>query len=181
VDVGRHYLDDLADRFRKLKGLGDGALAQVSEAGLFREPGPGQNPPAVLVRHLRGNMRSRWSGFLTSDGESADRDRDGEFELTGKETRETVLRWWEEGWGIAFRELSALEPRHLDRTVTIRGEPHTVLAALQRQLAHTAYHVGQLVLLARMDVGEAWRSLSIPRGGSEAFDREMRRRFDGDA
>lgn len=181
MDVGRHYLDDLGARFRTLKALGEAALSQMDDEGLRRPPGPGQNSPAVLVRHLRGNMHSRWTDFLHSDGERPDRQRDAEFELTGNEARETVLGWWEEGWAILFREMGALTPADLGSTVTIRGEPHTVLEALQRQLAHTAYHVGQIVLLARMDAGEAWRSLSIPRGGSEAFDREMRRRVGRDA
>jgi len=181
VDLARGYLKDLDVRFRKLKGLGDGALAQVNGADLHRAFVPGQNSIAVLVKHLCGNMRSRWTGFLTSDGEKPDRDRDAEFDLSGNEPRATVLEWWEEGWAIVFGELSTLNPGDLQRTVTIRGEPHAVLEALQRQLTHAAYHVGQIVHLARCHAGESWRSLSIPRGGSEGFDREMRRRFERDA
>ena len=158
-------------RFRDYRTLGERALAQCSDADLTRVIAPGSNSIAVIVKHLRGNMRSRWTDFLTTDGEKPDRDRDGEFEDDAAVDSAKVMRWWEEGWRVCLDSLSALQPDDLERIVTIRGEPHTVVDAVLRGLAHTSYHVGQVVLLAKAFRGEEWATLSIPRGGSAEYTR----------
>jgi hypothetical protein len=126
----------------------------------------------VIIKHIAGNMRSRFTDFLTSDGEKPDRRRDQEFEMTRSTTREEVMLWWEDGWAIVFSAIDALKPDDVSRTVTIRGEPHTVLQAINRQIAHYAYHIGQIVFLAKHFRSEQWKSLSIPRGKSEEFNRQ---------
>ena len=169
-DVGLSYLQDAVLQFRKYKGLADKAITQVGDADLFRAPDPESNSIGVIVKHISGNMRSRWTDFLTTDGEKPDRDRDAEFELDGSDSRVRVMEHWEAGWKLLFQSLEALSPDDLARTVAIRGEPHTVLQALQRQLTHYAYHVGQIVYVARHFAGPRWKSLSIPRGKSREFD-----------
>lgn len=175
TELGEHYLTDVRGRFVSLKGLADAALQQA-EADFFTVTGPEDNSLAVLVKHLSGNMISRW-GDLARDGESEARDRDAEFVV--RESRDELLAGWERGWGVLFRALDAQTAETLLTTVTIRGEAHTVLAAINRQLSHYALHVGQIVLLAKHFQGEAWETLSIPRGGSAAFNERMRREPDG--
>ena len=156
---------------RHHKQLAERALAQVGEQA-FLEPLPGEvDPLAVKVKHVGGNLRSRWRDFLTTDGEKPDRHRDGEFELGPGEDREAVMDLWERGWAEFLGTLRALTGGEWSRTVAIRGEPHSVPQAALRSLAHTCYHVGQIVLLARRAAGADWRTLSIPRGGSEDFRR----------
>jgi len=167
---GEAYLDDVRRELRRLKSLADGALAQIGPQDLFSGAGAESNPLAVIVKHLAGNMRSRWRDFLTSDGEKPDRDRDGEFELDAADTAEALAERWEEGWRTLFAAVDPLTAADLGAAVMIRGEPHTVLQALQRQLSHYAYHTGQIVYRAREIAGESWRSLSIPKGGSERFN-----------
>ena len=167
---GKHYLDDVLRQLRKLKGLGEAAMAQVDDAALFRRLDPEANSIALVVKHMAGNMRSRWTDFLTSDGEKPWRGRDLEFEDEAGETRASVARRWEEGWAVTLDAIAGLTPEDLDRSVTIRGEPHTVVEDIQRQLSHYAYHVGQIVFLANHFAGASWRSLSIPRGRSGDFD-----------
>lgn len=157
------FLGDTLATFRRYKEMGERAMAQVEEADLGRALDPEGNSIAVLVRHLRGNMRSRWRDFLTTDGEKPDRDRDSEFEEGGSVDRERLAAGWEEGWAELFRAMEALRPTDLERVVTIRGEPHSVLQAILRQLTHASYHVGQIVLLAKHFRGESWETLSIPR------------------
>ena len=169
-DIGRAYLEDAILQFRKYKDLGDKAIAQVADADLSRAPGSESNSIAVILKHISGNMRSRWTDFLTTEGEKPSRDRDGEFELDGGDTKTRVIERWEEGWNLLFQTLAALSPADLTRTVSIRGEPHTVLQALDRQLTHYAYHVGQVVYVARHFAGSRWKSLSIPKGKSREFD-----------
>jgi uncharacterized protein DUF1572 len=169
-DIGRAYLEDVILQFRKYKKLADEALAQVTDADLFRSPDPESNSIAVILKHISGNMRSRWTDFLTTDGEKPDRDRDREFELDGGDSNPRVIERWEEGWKLLFAALAPLSPADLTRTVPIRGEPHTVLQALDRQLTHYAYHVGQIVYVARHYAGSRWNSLSIPKGKSREFD-----------
>jgi len=161
--------------FRRLKALGEGALRQVPEGSLHVSPCEGENSIAVLARHLAGNMRSRWTNFLTTDGEKPDRRRDTEFESRTGEGREEILRIWEEGWSSVFAALDPLEEEDLGRSILIRGEPHTVLQAICRQLTHYAYHVGQIVSLARRLAGSDWTWLSVPPGGSEAFNRDPKK------
>lgn len=168
--LGEHYLEDVRGRFASLKNLADAALNQA-EADFFTETGSEDNSLAVLVKHLSGNMVSRW-GDLTRDGESGARDRDAEFVV--QESRDELLARWERGWRTLFTALDAQTAETLLTTVTIRGEAHTILAAIDRQLSHYAYHVGQIVLLAKHFQGPAWETLSIPRGGSAAFNEQLR-------
>src|SRR6202521_2848953 len=148
-DIATHYLDEVRRQFRGHKRLAEGAMAQLKDEELFVTIDPESNSIAILVKHLAGNMRSRFTDFLTTDGEKPDRFRDQEFELNTGTTRADVMRWWEEGWEQVFTTLNALKPEDVLRTVTIRGEPHTVLQALNRQIAHYAYHTGQIVFLAK--------------------------------
>lgn len=170
------FLESSRFEFRQLKSKADRALEQLDDAewlATFREPDPEDrgNPVAVIVKHLAGNLRSRWTDFLTSDGEKPDRDRDREFELYSDDTPTKLLERWNTGWQILFDTLDSLSPDDLERTVTIRGESHRVSEAIFRQLTHYAYHVGQIVMIARFLRGDRWTSLSVPRGGSVAFNR----------
>ncbi len=154
-------------QFVRQKGLAERALAQVPDTGLRQQLDPEANSLAVLVKHLAGNLRSRWTAFLATDGEKPDRRRDGEFVLETADSRDGLQERWEEAWRLLFDTLDALTPDDLTKTVRIRGEPLSVPEAIQRQLAHAAYHVGQIIQLARHVTGGAWRTLSIPRGASE--------------
>ena len=168
----------LAEALRSLRGhkrLAEGAMAQVTDEEFFRQLDPEANSIAVIVKHMAGNMRSRFTDFLTTDGEKPDRHRDQEFLLDAGTTRAEVMRWWEEGWARVFAAIQPLQPEDLGRTVTIRSEPHSALMAINRQVAHYAYHVGQIVLLAKHMRGAEWKSLSIPRGKSEEFSQRWAR------
>ncbi len=171
--VGKAYLDEALRSLRGHKRLAEGAMAQVSDEEFFRQLDPEANSIAILVKHLAGNMRSRFTDFLSSDGEKPDRNRDQEFLLDAGTRRAEVMRWWEEGWACVFAAVQPLQPEDLARTVTIRGDAHSVLMAIHRQVAHYAYHVGQIVLLAKHMRGAEWKSLSIPRGKSEEFNARM--------
>jgi uncharacterized damage-inducible protein DinB len=157
--------------FSYYQTLGSRALEQVPEANIHHHP-EDSNSLAVIVKHMAGNMRSRWSNLFGSDGESAGRDRDAEFTEDGW-SKSTILEEWMAGWKVFFTAFDALEPSDLMRTITIRGESFTVIAALQRQLAHYAHHTGQIVYLAKAVVGPEWQSLSIPKGESAAFNQKM--------
>ncbi|HEX8426339.1 DUF1572 family protein [Hymenobacter sp.] len=160
--------------FRSYKSLADRALAQLSLADWLHVPAPGCNSIAVIVQHMVGNLNSRFTYFLSSDGEKPTRQRDQEFvEPTSLETVATLQAQWADAWLLLFDLLEALQPTDLLRTVTIRGEAHTVLAAVQRQVAHYAYHVGQIVGQAKALRGEEWQTLSIPRGQSEQFTQHL--------
>lgn len=164
------YLSSIKKQFEYYKSLADKAILQVEDdAKLNWQPDPNSNSIAIIVQHLAGNMRSRWTDFLNSDGEKPWRNREAEFE-GGYENREALLEDWESGWKCLFDSLNSLTENDLERIVYIRNEGHTVLEAINRQLAHYPYHVGQIVYLGRMLAGENWRSLSIPKGGSEAFN-----------
>lgn len=167
------YLQDVDAQARDLKKLADRALAQVSEDDLFEDLGRESNSLAVLLQHVGGNLRSRWTDFLTTDGEKPDRDRDSEFEATEETTRADLLARWEEGWSCLFGTLASLTEADLTKTVTIRSEPHTVVRAINRSLTHAAYHVGQIVFLCKVLADEGWQTLSVPRGGSAAFNEKM--------
>jgi hypothetical protein len=164
------YLKDCVLQLKKLKTQADRAVAQVKDEHLLSKLDPEANSIAIIMRHLVGNMRSRWTDFLTSDGEKPDRDRDAEFESHAEDTRERILTSWEDGWHRVFATIQMLKPYDLARTVTIRGEPHSVLEAINRQMTHYAVHVGQIVLLAKHYAGSDWRTLSIPRGKSKSCD-----------
>ena len=172
-NLGRHYFEDALRQFRRLKSLAEKAIAQVTDAELFTALDPESNSIAAIMKHINGNQRSRWTDFLTSDGEKPDRNRDSEFEISGHETRESLLKRWEEGWNCLFSALEPLEAEGLMRTVTIRGKPHTVVEAINRQLTHYGEHTGQIVLLAKHFRAAQWKSLSIPRGKSAEFNRAM--------
>jgi hypothetical protein len=161
--IASEFLGDAIASFRRYRELGERAMAQLPDEALFRAPGPEGNSIAIIVKHLHGNRLSRWRDFLTSDGEKPNRDRDGEFEMDSSTDGETLRGWWAEGWDTALSSLESLRPTDLERTVTIRGEPHSVLQAILRQLTHASYHVGQIVLLAKSSRGEEWESLSIPK------------------
>jgi uncharacterized damage-inducible protein DinB len=144
-------------------------MAQLEDMDFFVTLDPESNSVAALVKHIAGNARSRFTDFLTSDGEKPDRFRDEEFEVSAKTTREEVLRWWEQAWSHVFSALDLLQPEDVQRTVTIRQESHTVMQALNRALAHYAQHTGQIVFLAKHLRSSQWRTLSIPRGKSEDY------------
>ena len=173
--IGKAYLDEALRSLRGHKRLAEGAMAQVTDQEFFRQLDPEANSIAVIVKHMAGNMRSRFTDFLTSDGEKPGRNRDQEFLLDAGTTRAEVMRWWEAGWECVFAALQPLRPEDLSRSVTIRADPHSVLQAIHRQVAHYAYHIGQIVLLAKHMRGAEWKSLSIPRGKSEEFNAGMAR------
>lgn len=168
------YLGEAVRQFRGLKKLADKALARTAAEDFFTTLDEQSNSIALIVKHLAGNMRSRWSDFLTSDGEKEDRRRDSEFVLEPGDTRESLEQRWNDGWNLTFSAIESLAAEDLQRTVMIRGEPHSVLRAINRQIAHYAYHVGQLVFLAKHFAGSRWESLSIPRGKSEEFNARRR-------
>jgi hypothetical protein len=174
--LAAHYIDEARRQFRGHKRLGEGALAQLTDDQLFVTLDPESNSVAVVIKHLAGNMRSRFTDLLTTDGEKPDRHRDQEFELTAKTKRAEIMQWWEQGWACVFAALDSLTPEDVMRTVYIRNEPHTVLQAINRQLAHYAYHVGQIVFLAKHLRSTDWKTLSVPRGQSEEFNRKMEER-----
>lgn len=169
TDLAEHYLDEIRRQFRGHKRMGDAAMSQLRDEDFFVTLDPEANSVAILVKHLAGNMRSRFTDFLTSDGEKPDRFRDREFELTPATTRADVMRWWEEGWACVFAAIEPLKREDVMRTVTIRNEPHTVLQAINRQIAHYAQHIGQIVFLAKHLRSSEWKTLSIPRGKSEEY------------
>jgi len=166
------YLEDALSLFRYYKRLGERAMAQVSDDQLFVTLDEESNSIALVVKHMAGNMRSRWTGFLASDGEKPDRDRDSEF-VDPPPTRAALMQTWEQGWSCLFAALEPLTDLDLSRTITIRGEAHSVMQAINRQLAHYPYHIGQIVLLAKHFAGRQWQSLTVPRNGSEAFNRRV--------
>ncbi len=164
-----HYLEEVARQFRGHKRMGEAAMAQLNDEEFFVTLDAEANSVAILVKHLAGNMRSRFTDFLTSDGEKPDRFRDQEFLLGPGTTRADVMQWWEQGWKHVFDTLEQLRPEDVMHTVYIRSEPHTVLQAINRQVAHYAQHIGQIVFLVKHLHSAEWKTLSIPRGKSEEF------------
>ena len=169
-----HYLKDAINQFRKLKELADKAISQVTEKDLFFIPDEYSNSIAIIMKHIAGNMRSRWRDFLTSDGEKPDRNRNSEFVIENGDSKESIFQVWERGWQYLFEALEPLEADDLNKTVLIRTEPHTIIEAINRQLTLYAYHIGQIVFLARSSAGSQWQSLSIPREKSDEFNVMMR-------
>jgi Protein of unknown function (DUF1572) len=161
--IEQQYLEDAVVQLKKLKTQADKALAQTGDDHLFATLDPESNSIAIIMKHMAGNMRSRWTDFLTTDGEKTDRDRDTEFELTGADTRERILVLWEDGWARTLHAVSSLTAADLSKTVHVRGEAHSVIEAINRQMTHYAAHVGQIVLLAKHFAGPNWQTLSIPR------------------
>jgi hypothetical protein len=166
------YLEDSLSVLRQYKKLAEGAMNQVTDEQLFGVLDGEMNCIAVIVKHMAGNMRSRFMDFLTTDGEKPDRDRDSEF-VDPPPTREALTRLWEEGWNYVFSALQPLSDSDLARMVTIRDEPHSVMQAIHRQTAHYAYHSGQIVLLAKHFQHNVWKPLTVPRGKSAEFNLKM--------
>jgi hypothetical protein len=167
-----NYLEDSLTLFHYYKKLAEDAMAQVTDEELTRVLDGGMNSIALIVKHMAGNMRSRWRDFLTTDGEKPDRNRDSEF-VDPPATRQGLRTAWEDGWKYVFGALEPLSEADLTRTVTIRNEPHSVMQAINRQIAHYAYHCGQIVMLAKHFRGDKWKSLSVPRNKSADFNRAV--------
>lgn len=166
------YVEDALAIFRQYKQLGEKAISQVTDEQLSATLDDESNSIAIIVKHMTGNMRSRWTDFLTSDGEKAGRNRDGEF-VDPPATREALLADWEQGWACVFSAIESLTDKDLGRTVTIRGEAHSVMQAINRQLAHYPMHVGQIILLAKHYAGAGWQTLSVARNRSAEFNRKV--------
>lgn len=168
--LAENYLCDAVESFRGYKKMAEKALAQISDEEFFKAIDAEANSIAVIVKHIAGNQHSRWHDFLTSDGEKADRNRDTEFEMIG-DTRESLMNFWETGWQTLFAALEPLTAEDFGKFVMIRGEPHTIIEAINRQLTHYAYHIGQIVLLAKHFRSTEWKTLSVPRGHSAEFNK----------
>jgi hypothetical protein len=166
------YTEDSLSLFRYYKKLAEGAMEQVTEKELFTALDEEMNSIAIIAKHMAGNMRSRWTDFLTSDGEKPDRNRDSEFVAPPK-TREELIQMWNEGWSRLFQALEPLSDSDLARKVFIRGEAHSVMQAINRQIAHYSYHCGQIVFLAKHLKGVSWKSLSVPRNKSAEFNQRV--------
>jgi hypothetical protein len=162
MDTGEHFLKTVEQTLAAQKELADRAMVQLDTEDLHWTPHEESNSVAIIVKHVAGNMRSRWTDFLTTDGEKPDRNRDGEF-VDDLGSAEQVLAVWEEGWSILFATLATLRQKHLQQTITIRGKERTVTDALLNQLGHYAQHVGQIVYLAKLRLGDRWQTVSIPR------------------
>ncbi|MEP6945169.1 MAG: DinB family protein [Acidobacteriota bacterium] len=171
----KNYLADAARSFRGYKKLAERAIEQVSDEEFFASIDSEANSIALIVKHIAGNLRSRWTDFLTTDGEKDFRDRDTEFEVIA-DTRESLMQDWETGWKVLFDAIEPLTPEDFSRSVTIRGESHTIVEALNRQMTHYAYHVGQIVLLAKHFRTAEWRTLSVPRKQSAQFNQFLAER-----
>ena len=172
LELTNSYIKDTTEIFRLYKRLGDGAMEQCPDEGLFTALDVESNSIAIIVKHLSGNMRSRWTDFLTSDGEKPDRKRDSEFEMPPA-TREELIALWESGWKVLFESLAIVRDTDLTRTVPIRGEAHSVMQAINRAITHTSYHVGQIVYLAKHFGSANWKSLTVPRGKSSEFNSKV--------
>jgi hypothetical protein len=166
------YVEDALAVFKQYKLLGERAMAQVSDAQLFASLDEESNSIAIIVKHMTGNMRSRWTDFLTTDGEKPNRNRDSEF-VDPPATREALMREWEDGWARVFSAIAPLTDADMGRTVLIRGEAHSVMQAINRQLAHYPQHIGQIILLAKHFAGDKWQTLSVARNRSAEFNRRV--------
>ena len=169
-DLAASYLEEAFRAFRGYKRMAEGALEQLSDQEFFHLLDPESNSAALVVKHVAGNLRSRWTDFLTSDGEKPDRNRDQEFIVAEIDSRSELMRRWEQSFSTVFAAIQSLRPEDLGRTVTIRQEPHSVLQAMNRSLLHTAYHVGQILYVGKHLRGSEWKTLSIPRGKSAEFN-----------
>ena len=165
--IERQYLENVIKEFQKLKALGEKTFGQIRDEDFFWTPDPESNSIAIIVRHMSGNMISRWTDFLTTDGEKPDRNRDSEFETLFYTDKDDILNRWEKGWKRVFDTINFLKDDDLIKVVTIRNEPHSVVEAINRQLTHYAYHVGQIVYIGKHLRSDEWKSLSIPRKKAE--------------
>jgi hypothetical protein len=168
--LAQHYLNDARQTFRDHKKLAERAFAQLNDKEFFSIIDPESNSVAINIKHMAGNMLSRWTDFLTTDGEKPERNRDMEFVMLPETTREDMLAYWEKGWQCMFDAIEPLQSDDLMRAVRIRGEDHTVVQAINRQIAHYAYHVGQIVFLAKHFKSNDWQSLSVPKNKSAEFN-----------
>lgn len=176
VKFTANLVEDWLAVFHQYKSMAEGAMSQISDEEFFRALDAESNSVAVIVKHMAGNMRSRWTDFLTSDGEKPWRNRDSEFEEGGDLTRAQLLERWEAGWELVFSALEPLSDADLKRAVAIRGEQHSVIQAVNRQIAHYASHVGQIIFLSKHFRSAQWKTLSIPRNQSAEFNRQMESR-----
>jgi len=171
-EIIQNYLDDSARSFRNYKTMAEKAMSQVGDGEFFTAIDGEANSIAVIVKHIAGNLVSRWTDFLTSDGEKPDRNRDTEFEMIG-DTRASLMEFWERGWQTLFASVEPLTPADFAKTVMIRSEPHTIAEALNRQMTHYSYHVGQIVLLAKHFRSSEWKTLSVPKNRSAEFNKVL--------
>ena len=176
-DFRSDYLEEVTRVLRHHKQLADDAMAQLDDEQFFALPDPESNSVAIIVKHVAGNLRSRFTDFLSSDGEKPDRKRDQEFIIAKHATRRAILEDWEKQWQVLLDTVESLQPDDLARTVTIRAQPHSVLQALNRNATHMAYHTGQIVFLAKHWKSADWKTLSVAKGQSEQFTAEMRKKF----
>jgi hypothetical protein len=167
MSLWQAYIDDVVFSFRKQKGSAEKALGQLDDQAFFRQPREGSNSVAIIVKHLAGNLKSRWTDFLTTDGDKPWRDRDGEFLIGPDDTRARLLAAWEDGWAAVLGTMSMLGEADLLKTITIRGEAHTAMQAIHRSLTHVAYHVGQILYVARLVNEGPWQWITIPPGQSQ--------------
>lgn len=172
-----NYLSDAIQSFRNYKKLAERAMEQISDEEFFRQIDEESNSIAIIVKHIAGNLKSRWTDFLTSDGEKDFRNRDSEFIAEG-DSRESLMMYWKEGWQILFNELGALKADDFSKTITIRQQPHTICEAVNRQLAHYAYHIGQVAFLAKHFRAADWKTLSVPKNKSAQFNNFMAEKKD---
>ena len=175
AEMEQHFLKDAITRFEYYRSLGDKTFEQLEEKDLFFRPSPDSNSIAIIVQHLYGNMLSRWTNFLTEDGEKDWRKRDAEFEEM-RISKQDLLSFWNEGWNVLLTTLKSLQPGDLTKTIYIRSEPIVVYDAILRQLAHYPYHVGQIITLAKMIKDKDFKNLSIPKGESRQFNQQMQQR-----
>ncbi|AMV38417.1 DUF1572 family protein [Planctomyces sp. SH-PL62] len=171
-DLAQILVEGALSAFRANKGWAEKAVSQLRDEKLHRPLDPNTNSIAVIMKHVAGNLLSRWTDFLTTDGEKSWRNRDDEFVDTFA-SRDELLAYWESGWNALFDSLESLTAEDVSKTITIRGEPHSVPLAIQRSLAHCGYHVGQIILIARVLAGDDWETITIPRGGSGGFNRQV--------
>ena len=177
-NIIENYLKDAIETFRNYQRMAEKSIAQVSDEEFFRALDEEANSIAVIVKHIAGNQRSRWTDFLTSDGEKADRHRDTEFELLD-ETRESLMEYWERSWKTLFGAIEPLTVEDFSKTITIRGEQHTIVEAINRQLTHYAYHIGQITFLAKHFKSKDWQTLSVPRNKSAEFNEFLKQKKAG--
>jgi len=171
--IVQNYFEDALSSFRAYKKLAEKAIAQLQDEEFFVTLDDESNSVAVIMKHIAGNMLSRWTDFLTSDGEKPNRNRDMEFVIESQTTKDDVLAYWERGWAAVFAALEPLRPEDFEKKVTIRGEEHTIVQAINRQMTHYAYHIGQIVFLAKHFRSADWKSLSIPRNKSAQFNAHL--------
>ncbi len=173
------YLDDIRASFRAYKKLAEKALAQIKDEEYFVTLDEESNSVAVIMKHMAGNMISRWTDFLTSDGEKPDRNRDQEFVIAEGTTKDEVFTYWEQGWNCLLNTVESLQPADLDKKIFIRGKAHSVVQAINRQMTHYAYHIGQIVYLAKHIRSSEWKSLSVPRNSSASFNEYLKNKPQG--